>query len=122
MMGWSEFTLSGPTTSQWNGLVCFLLEPPHLRGNGGGAGGAGGGGGTLAAAGPDPGRGERGEGWAEAGEGRGEMGEGRGEMEGRGVVVGGWGAGGWTGAGMVSGSSGPTSGADILLLGLGTGF
>lgn len=100
-------------------------SPPTSGVTVGGLGGLGGGGGTLAAAGPDPGRGERGEGWAEAGEGRGEMGEmgeGRGEMEGRGVVVGGWGAGGWTGAGMVSGSSGPTSGADILLLGLGTGF
>lgn len=52
-MGVTEVTLSGVTTSQWNGLVCFFFDLLlHFMGNSGGGGGAGGGG-TLTASGLD---------------------------------------------------------------------
>lgn len=73
-MSGSEFTLSGATTSQWKGLVCFFLELVfHFMGNGGG----GGGGGTLTAAGLDS---WLRDGWTEVG-GVERVGEGWGEME-----------------------------------------
>lgn len=98
-------TLSGVTTSQWNGRVCFFFELLLFRfmGNGGGAGGRG----TMTAAGLDSWLRDC---WIEVGDVEAAW------------AGGGWGVVGRTGVGTVSEPSGPTSGADVFLLGLGAGL